>query len=244
MGRWAVALAPAFADAVGVRPTHRVLDVGCGPGALTGVLADRVGAERVRACDPSAPFAATCARRNPGVAVEVAAAESLPYDDGAFDVVLAQLVVHFVDDPAAAAAEITRVLRPGGTFAASVWDFARGMQMLRLFWDAALTVDGQAPDEARTMSFGEEGELSSLLQGAGFTDVREDTLRVASTYAGFDELWAGFLGGVGPAGTWCVSLPEDRREVLRRELRSRLGDPPGAFTLDAVARFAQGVTPG
>lgn len=240
MGRYAVPLAEAFQDVVDLRPGQRVLDVGCGPGALTGVLSRRLGAGSVRACDPSPSFVEACARRHPGVAVRQAAAESLPYAEQEFDAVLAQLVLHFVADPGAAAGEVTRVLRPGGVFAASVWDFGEGMQMLRLFWDAALSLDAEAPDEASTMAFGREGELATFLDSAGFRDVHEGTLRVRSTYADYDELWTGFCSGVGPAGTYCASLGPEHREALREELRRRLGEPPGGFTLQAVARYARG----
>jgi hypothetical protein len=91
--------------------------------------------------------------------------------------------------------EFRRVLRPGGLAAAWVWDFAEGMEMLRLFWDAALQIDPDAPDEAQVMRCGREGEIAELLTTAGFVAVVESTLDVASSYAGFEELWSGFLGG-------------------------------------------------
>lgn len=244
MGRYSLPLADAFQEVIGLRPGQRVLDVGCGPGALTGVLEDRLGAACVSACDPSPSFVEACARRHPGVGVRQAAAESLPYLDGEFEAVLAQLVLHFVADPAAAAAEISRVLRPGGVFAASVWDFAEGMEMLRVFWDAALALDPAAPDEASTMAFGREGELATFLDSTGFVDVVEGTLVVRSTYAGFEELWAGFCSGVGPAGTYCVSRSPEARKALEEELHRRLGVQQGAFTLQAVARYGCGTRPG
>src|SRR5437868_980480 len=126
MGRYSVPLASTFADFAGVAEGQRVLDVGCGPGALTRELVRRVGAGAVAAVDPSEPFVEECARRNPGVDVRLAKAEQLPFSDGVFDAALAQLVLHFVSDPAAAANELRRVLRPGGRAAACVWDFADG----------------------------------------------------------------------------------------------------------------------
>src|SRR4051812_14963188 len=82
IGRYGPSLAAALLDAVGLAPAGRVLNVGCGPGALTAVLAERLGAERVAAVEPSEPFAAACAARVPGADVRVAAAEALPFDDG------------------------------------------------------------------------------------------------------------------------------------------------------------------
>ncbi len=243
MGRYSRPLAVAFADAAGVAAGQSALDVGCGPGALTGELVDRLGAGSVSACDPSPPFVAECAARHPGVVVRLGQAEAVPFAAGSFDRVLAQLVLHFVTDPARCVGEFRRVLRPGGVVAACVWDFAVGMQMLRLFWDAALLIDPAAPDEARTLRFGREGEIAELLAQAGLDDVAETTLDVESTYANFEELWSGFLAGVGPAGSYCLSLSDDRRAALRDELFDRLGSPTGAFTLGATARYASGHSP-
>lgn len=89
-------------------------DVGCGPGALTGVLVERLGADHVRAVDPSEPFVEACRERFPGVDVRQGAAESLPFEDASCDVAAACLVVHFMTDPVAGVAEMGRVTRTGG----------------------------------------------------------------------------------------------------------------------------------
>lgn len=243
MGRYSRRLAPVFAGAAGVTGGQHVLDIGCGPGALTGVLVDRVGADAVSAFDPSESFVEACATRFPGVDVRLGRAEEIPFDDGAFDVALSQLVLHFVSDGPQVAAEMRRVLRPGGTAGACVWDFAEGMEMLRHFWDSALIVDPRAPDEARTLRYSRKDEIAELLDGAGFEDIVETTLAVSSTYGNFDELWSGLLLGIGPAGSFCVSLPADRQRRLRDELFRRVGEPDGEFTLRAVARCATGRAP-
>ncbi len=244
MGRYSVGLAEGFADAAGVVAGGTALDVGCGPGALTSVLVARLGVDAVRACDPSPPFRDECAARHPGVVVTLGRAESIPFDGDSVDHALAQLVLHFVSEPQVAAREMVRVTRPGGTVAACVWDFDSGMEMLRAFWDAALVVDPDAPDEARTMRFGRPGEIAELFALVGLEDVVESTLSVTSTYAAFGDLWAGFLAGIGPAGAYCVALPADDRTRLEGELYRRLGSPTGPFTLAALARCAVGRVPG
>jgi SAM-dependent methyltransferase len=244
MGRYARPLARVFAEIAEVAAGQSALDVGCGPGALTGVLVERLGPSGVTAIDPSAPFVAACAARHPGVTVRQGRAEELPFGDACFDRVLSQLVLHFVTDPERCAGEVRRVLRPGGVAAACVWDFAQGMQMLRLFWDAALELDPSAPDEARILRFGGEGEIAELLAAAGLVDIGESTLDVASTYADIDELWSGFLAGVGPAGAYCRGLDEAARAALRQGMVRRLGSPVGPFTLTATARCARGRAPG
>ena len=243
MGRYSLPLASEFASFAGAVPGQRALDVGCGPGALTGELLIRLGAGAVSACDPSPSFVRACAERHPGAEVRLGAAEQLPYDDHRFDLVLAQLVLHFVTEPGRAASEFARVTGPGGTVAACVWDFARGMELLRAFWDAALRLDPEAPDELRVMRFGGAGEIAEWLIDAGLDSVTETELTVHSTYSDFDELWAGLLAGVGPAGRFCVEKPPSRRKALRNALYERLDEPTGPFTLEAVARAASGTRP-
>lgn len=244
MGRYSRPLAVAFADRAGVAAGQSALDVGCGPGALTSVLVERLGVRAVRACDPSEPFVAECAARHPGVDVRPGRAEALPFEDDGFDAVLAQLVLHFVSGPTAAAAELARVLRPGGTAAACVWDATGGMQMLRHFWDATLTVGLDVPGEARELRFGGSGEITGLLAAAGFHDLAETTVTVSTTYADIDDLWSGFLAGIGPAGACCVGQPPGTRDALRAALDGSLGSPRGPFVLDAVARCVVGRAPG
>src|SRR5689334_21515210 len=126
MGRYAIPLAPRFAEFAGVRPGWRVLDVGAGPGALTHVLAEIAGPSAVAAVDPSETFVAANRERHPGVEALVGTAEQLPFGDDTFDAAVAQLVVQFMSDPVAGVAEMARVTRPEGVVAACVWDFGTG----------------------------------------------------------------------------------------------------------------------
>ncbi len=79
MGRYSGLLAPQFAALADVIVGQRVLDVGCGPGALTTELVRRLGPAAVTAGDPSEPFVAAARERHPGVSVERASAEQLPF---------------------------------------------------------------------------------------------------------------------------------------------------------------------
>jgi SAM-dependent methyltransferase len=177
------------------------------------------------------------------VDVRPGSAETVPFDDASFDVALSQLVLHFVSDPAAAGIEMARVVRPGGTIASCVWNFDQEMQMLRAFWDAALTLDPGAPAEQRVMRFGRTGELSQWLSAAGMVDVAETALTVTSTYVGFDELWNGFLAGIGPAGSYCLGISPEHRDALRSAMFDGLGKPAGSITLSAGALAARGTRP-
>jgi SAM-dependent methyltransferase len=242
VGRYGPALAAAFLDTAGVEPGQRVLDVGCGPGALTAEAARIVGPAQVAAVDPSQPFAEACRARNPGVDVQVAAAESLPFADGSFDAVLSQLVVNFLTDAPAGVAEMRRVAKPGGVVAACVWDYAGEMRMLRSFWDAAAAVDpdGAGLVDESSMRYCNPDELGALWSEAGLEAVEVSPLNVDASYADFDDLWTPFTAGIGPAGTYYAALDPPLQEALRERLRGSLGDPVGPFTLTARAWCAVG----
>jgi SAM-dependent methyltransferase len=240
MGRYSRPLAQEFARAACVVSGDRVLDVGCGTGALTSVLAELVGPDLVAASDPSEPFVEECRRRVPGADARVGTAEALPFGDDMFDRALAQLVFHFVDDPATGAAEMARVTRSGGKVAACVWDFTGGMTMLRAYWDAALEIDPNAPDEIDRFG-GRPGQLAAMWRDAGLREVEDGSLRVTSNYDDFDELWESLIGGVGPVGAHAASLGESEREAVRETLRRGLGSPAGSLTLTAHAWYAVGV---
>jgi SAM-dependent methyltransferase len=168
MGRYSSPLAPRFADFADVDASQRVLDVGCGPGALTTELVRRLGPGTVSAVDPSEPFVAAVHERHPGVSVQRASAEDLPFDDQAFDAALAQLVVHFMADPVGGLREMARVTRTGGVVAACVWDHGGSRGPLNLFWRAARELDPDVEDESK-LAGTREGHLARLFRGEGCT---------------------------------------------------------------------------
>ena len=238
MGRYLPSLAPAFADAAGVTPGQRVLDVGCGPGGLTGELVRRVGAPAVSAIDPSPPFVEACRERQPGVDVQIGVAEGLPFGASEFDAVLACLVVGFMSDAHTGVAEMTRVARPGGTVAACFWDAAR-MPAIQLFWRAAAQVDPSRSGEVARLG-SREGDLAALLTHAGLHDVHEETLPASAQYQDFADWWSPIEQGIGPAGTYYLSLDDAHRDAVREAAKQQLGGPQSSFVLHATAWCARG----
>ena len=234
MGRYSGRLAAPFADLADVRAGQRALDVGCGPGALTAELVARVGPDAVAAVDPSASFVAAARERHPGVEVRLGAAEALPFDDGVFDVALAQLVVHFMADPVAGLREMARVTRPDGVIAACVWDHGGEQGPLSVFWRAVRTVDPEARDES-DLAGAREGHLAELFAEAGLREVEDTVLEVHVEHASFEEWWEPFTFGVGPAGSYVRGLAADERDALRERCRSMLPSPPFALTARAWA---------
>jgi SAM-dependent methyltransferase len=238
MGRYSAPLAPLFADLASVAAGQRVLDVGCGPGALTTELVRRVGPSSVSAVDPSEPFVTAAQERHPAVRVQRASAELLPFEDDGFDVAMAQLVVHFMKDPVAGLREMGRVTRRDGVVAACVWDHEGGGGPLSLFWDAARLLDPDVDGEA-SLAGAREGDLAHLFRDAGLREVEDTVLTIHVEHPTFEDWWEPFTLGVGPAGDHVAGLDAELQVRLREQCRDML--PAAPFTVSARAWAARGL---
>jgi SAM-dependent methyltransferase len=238
MGRYSRLLSSQLAEFASVRSGQRVLDVGCGTGALTSELVARLGPTAVAAVDPSEPFVAATRERHPGVDVRRSPAEHLPFPDATFDAALAQLVVHFMKDPVAGLAEMGRVTRRNGIVAACVWDHGGREGPLRIFWDAARALDPEVDDESH-LAGARKGHLSELFEAAGLRQIESTAISVRLEHPTFDAWWEPFTRGVGPAGAYLASLDAAQRITLREGCRRRVPSEP--FTVTAVAWVARGL---
>ena len=238
MGRYSAPLAPTFAELAAVHAGQRALDVGCGPGSLTAELVRRLGPGAVSAVDPSEPFVAAARERHPGVSVQRAAAEELPFEDRVFDAALAQLVVHFMADPVAGLREMARVTREDGVVAACVWDHAGGRGPLSVFWQAARDLDPRVEDES-SLAGAREGHLSQLFEEVCLREIEDCAVSVSVEHPSFEEWWEPFTLGVGPAGSHAAGLDAERQARLRERCRELLPAPP--FTFTAWAWTARGL---
>ena len=241
VGRYAPALARAHVRLLDLRKRGDVLEVGCGPGALTEILAETVGGRHVCAVEPSESFADACRIRVPEADVRVATGEDLPDFGRTFHAATSQLVLNFMSDADACVASMRRAVRDGGTVASVVWDYRSGMRMLRAFWDAALELDRDAPDEGRTMPHCTPAGLRVLWRRGGLDRIETGELVVRARYADFEDFWAPFPAGIAPSGVYCASLEPDHREALRNLVSRHLGSPGGPFELDARAWYVRGV---
>jgi SAM-dependent methyltransferase len=249
MGRWSRRLAPLLVTFAGVAGGDSVLDAGCGTGALSFAIGDMVPSARLTGVDPSPAYVRAAQARAPADRMRflVGDARALEFPDACFDKTLSLVVMNFVPDPARAVEEMTRVTRPAGVVAAAVWDYGHGMEMLRVFWDEAVALDGaSASRDERNMPLCGEGELAALWLSGKLEHVEEQALEIEMPFASFDDYWLPFLGGQGPAGAHVAGLTDAARGVLDARLRARLlaGRQDRAFTLRARAWAARGVVAG
>lgn len=247
VGRWSRLVAREFVAWLQVPPGSRWLDVGCGSGALTETVLAEAEPESIEGVDTSEAFVAYAASRvtDPRASFAVADAQALDRPDAGYDAVASSLVLNFLPDPARGAAEMRRVVRPGGVVAGYVWDYAGEMQLMRRFWDAAAELDPAAADldEGRRMAGCNPADLEALFSGAGLEEVETRVIDVPTVFADFDDYWSPFEGGQGPAPGYCVSLPPDRRAALRERLRETLpAAADGSISLVARAWAVRGTS--
>jgi SAM-dependent methyltransferase len=238
MGRYSMRLAPLFADFAGLEHAPQVLDVGSGPGALTGELVRRVGAANVAAIEPTPAFFEACRERFPGVDVRQGPAETLPWPEHHFDAALSQLVLSFVKDSDRVASEMRRVVREGGTLAACMW-LDPGLQMHELFWEVVATLEPSTP-QPDSMPYRKQGEIAALWRRTGLREIEETTLEVRAAYRDFDDFWQSLLHAAGPIGAFIKTISDERRAAIGDRCRERLAHPTSAFELSATACAVRG----
>ncbi len=244
IGRWSRRVAPEFLAWLNEPPGRRWLDVGCGTGALCAAIAESCAPASVAGVEPSEGFLATARERLGGrVELHHGSATAIPLADAAVEVVASALVINFVPEPDAALAEMARVASDGGTVAAYVWDYDGRMELLRIFWDAAVALDPDAAsfDEGVRFPLCRPEPLRELFERAGLARVDVRAIDVPTPFADFDDYWQPFLAGQGPAPAYVLSLEEPARASLRERLRLRLPRAAdGSITMIARAWAVRG----
>lgn len=225
VGRWSRRVAPPFLHWLGIPAGRRWLDVGCGTGALCAAIVEHCSPRSVAAVEPSEGFLATAKLHLEGRALLYpGSATAIPLDDSSVDAVVSGLVLNFVPDQRAALAEMARVADQGATIAAYVWDYAGKMELMRLFWDAAVELDPQAAklDEGVRFPLCRPAALVELFERSGLGDIAATAIDIPTPFADFEAYWRPFLGGQGPAPAYAMSLPDDARARLRDSLQERV----------------------
>jgi ubiquinone/menaquinone biosynthesis C-methylase UbiE len=246
MGVWSRLAGDEFLDWLAPAPGLRWIDVGCGNGAFTDLIARRAAPAGIVGVDPSAgqiAFARTRLAAAPA-RFEQAGAAALPVADAGFDVATMALVIFFVPDPAQGVAEMRRVVRPGGTIAAYAWDVLEpgGFPMAAL--QAELRAMGIAPMLPPSPEASRIEALHGLWSDAGLIDVTTRVITVARTYDDFEDYWATAEIAMNMAAS-ARGLDVGAKARLRQSLRAALpSDPAGRITLTARANAVSGRVPG
>ena len=249
MGRWSAQIAPLFSDFAKVQDGGRILDVGCGTGALVQHLAGLTRQSHIVGIDLSQPFIESCRSRfaDRRISFDVGSALELPYPDAAFDGALSLLVIMLLPEPGRAAREMRRVTRAGGTVAACTWASGEGgLEMNAVFWEEAIKIDSAAENRAdRPRYCNRRGELTEVWNGAGLKAVEEVAFEIPTNFDSFDDFWLPLTGGIGTVGVYVAALSSGHRDTLRDALKHRLlgSASAGPIRLRATALAVRGVVP-
>lgn len=245
MGRWSARLAPAFAEFARVPDSGRLLDVGCGTGALTQWIESTAPKIDIVGIDPAQSFIDYARSRftSPRIRFQLGNVLDLPFSNESFDLCLSLLVLMFVPDPEKAVSEMRRVTRHGGIVGACTWAHD-GLELSRVFWEEASKSDREGATRAeRALHSNRQGQLSALWKSAGLTEVEEKTIEIETPFLSFEDYWSPLMTGVGPNGVYLASLSADRRDALRDAIRKRLlpKGSDGLIPLRARALAVRGV---
>jgi SAM-dependent methyltransferase len=246
VGRWSRLVAKEFIRWLALPDNGRWLDVGCGTGALSHTILEMANPKTVNGIDRSEDYVESARSKinDPRAGFEVGNAQMLSFESEAFDAVVSGLVLNFVPQPDQMIAEMARVVRSGGMVALYVWDYAGKMQMMRHFWNAVSALDSTARDldEGRRFPICNPDSIKKLFQNAGLFQIEVHPIDISTDFKDFNDYWAPFLGGQGPAPGYAISLSEEQRARLRQRIYNSLPFAlDGSIPLTARAWAVSGI---
>jgi len=242
MGRWSRIAGAGFIDWLAPPDGQRWLDSGCGNGAFTEEIVARCAPAAVTGVDPSDGQIAF-ARQRPAAqraTFTTGDAQNLAFADDSFDIGIMALVVAFLPDPARAAAELTRVVRPGGLVATYMWDVEAGGTPISPVGNAVRAM-GITPPTAPNPPASRRDALQAFWDDAGLIDVATTVIRVPVRYASLDDFWESNIVPIGPMGALLERMTAAERDQLRGHLRDQLAiAADGSIGYESVANAVKG----
>jgi SAM-dependent methyltransferase len=243
MGIWSRSAGEVFLDWLQPASGLAWADIGCGNGAFSALLFDRVAPARLSGIDPSEAQLAYARERllERPVEFQRGDAMALPFADGSFDAAAMALVIFFVPDPAKGVAEMARIVRPGGLVASYGWDMlGGGLPMAPI--QSALREMGLNPPLPPSPGASGIESLQQLWRGAGLTDIETREIAVERRFDSLDDYWSVYsTGALGPT---FAALTATQADDLRARLRASLRfDAAGGVLCSARANAVRGRVP-
>lgn len=240
MGRWSRKIAPLFLEWLDAPPEKSWVDIGCGTGGLTSQIADHCTPSHLVGVDPSEGFIALATDSLRSAEFQVGNADDLIIADDSMDFAVSGLLLNFVPDPQLAIMEMVRTVRPGGTVALYVWDYAGQMQIMRYFFDTARQFDSSSSeyDDGVNAPICRPKRLLEAFESTGLVDVETTALDTTTPFVSFSDYWTPFLGGTGSAPRYLASLDESMQNRIRDAVRAKLPTGPGGEILLAARAWA------
>ncbi len=245
VGRWSRKVGEKFLSWLNAPADLRWIDLGCGTGALASQILQDCRPASVVGIEPSDGFLSLAREQVTDRRAEFlqGSGDLLPVQDASVDVAVSGLVLNFIPDQSKAVAELIRTVKPGGTIAAYVWDYAGHVQFMRYFWDAAIELDPSAreKDEGVRFPICRPVPLADLFKTSGLHDVVTEPIDIPTPFEDFNDYWTPFLSGIAPAPGYCASLDDADRDRLRDRLAKTLPtDRDGMILLAARAWAVRG----
>jgi ubiquinone/menaquinone biosynthesis C-methylase UbiE len=244
MGKWSRLAGEVFLDWLKPASGLRWIDVGCGNGAFTELLAERCAPAEIQGVDPSeSQLAFARARHSAGIAqFRQGDAMALPFADNSFDAAVMALVIFFVPEPSAGVAEMARVVRPGGQMVSYAWDIEGGGFPNEPLL-AEMRAMGLPPIRPPSAAASRAENLHALWTGAGLDRIETREITVQRTFTDFDDFWGAALLGASIKATVAKMMPE-QLEHLKESVRKQLGADHGRpLSLSARANAISGRVP-
>lgn len=246
VGRWSRFAGEQFVTWLGIPPEKIWVDVGAGTGVLTQVILRQADARKVVAIDISESYIEQARRDVQDTRVEFMVGDVSHLISGTpeFDAAVAGLVLNFVPSAEQMVRHMKRLVKVGGTVAAYVWDYAGRMEMMRHFWEAAITVDPSAAalDSAKQFPICNADHLRALFETIGLGSVEVTSIDLQTTFKDFDDYWLPFLGAQGSVSKYLLSLDTQTTRAITAQLHQQLPiNSDGSIELIARALAVKGV---
>ena len=245
MGVWSRLVGETFLEWLSPLPNGRWIDVGCGNGAFTELVAQRCAPVEILGVDPSeAQLAFARSRHRAGVArFEQGDAMRLPCADGQFDAAVMALVIFFVPEPEKGVAEMKRVVKPGGSISAYAWDVLEpgGFPMAAMQEELRdMDIVPMLPPRADVSRM---DALRALWADAGLTDIATREIVVRRSFEDFRDFWASVEIAIG-MGQGTRAMSAEAKARLKDRLNMRLpADAAGRISFTSRANAVMGRVP-